>query len=105
MLHQQEMTLGVVDNVRIRRRRLSSQVGAVFNLRLDPHIAAWRVLERFQLAAAGLAGGDFRWRLGDDPLRHRHQEPGVSLAAATQDSKSPFGGSPLHIGTWACPAG
>src|ERR1700722_7858606 len=69
MLHQQGMTRGVEDNVRNRRRRLSSQVGAVFNLRLDPHIASWRALERFQLAVAGLAGGDFRWRWGDDPLR------------------------------------
>ncbi len=51
-----------------------------------------RVADGFQLALAGLAGGDFLGRLLRDPsAQSGHQEPGVSLAAATQDAKSPSG--------------
>ena len=44
----------------------STNIAARF-LRLDPHIATRRVLERFQLAFARLAGGDLGGRLGRDP--------------------------------------
>ncbi len=49
------------------RRIRSRAVGAQLRLRLHPHIVARRVAERFQLAVAGLAGGDLFRRLRGQP--------------------------------------
>ena len=73
----------------------------------SPHIVARRVADRLQLAFARLAGRDFLGRLGGRPsaIQSGHQEPGVSLAAATQDSKSPSSGPSVQNWYFGLPAG
>ena len=68
-----------------------------FKLRFHPHKSAGASPMAFSLPSPGFRAGTFS---GACFVTHSaqagHQEPGVSLAMATQDSKSSLGGPPLQ---------
>src|SRR5271165_7641015 len=60
----------------------------------------------FSLPSPGLRAGTFSgaWA-ATHSIQSGHQEPGVSLAAATQESKSPSGGPSVQYWYFGLPAG